>query len=92
MLIPSLNIGEVMEFQKGISVKRKLDSAVWNCVGIALFRPFKQIPPNIQNFVALHTCRTSCEEHVLFSKCGLNRLQLILKKFVLTLMVHNAQE
>jgi hypothetical protein len=47
MLIPSLKIGEVMEFQRGISVKQKLDSVVLNCVGIALFRPFKQIPPNI---------------------------------------------
>jgi hypothetical protein len=27
MLIPSLKIGEVMGFQRGISVKRKLDSA-----------------------------------------------------------------
>jgi hypothetical protein len=26
MLIPSLKIGEVIEFQRGISVKRKLDS------------------------------------------------------------------
>jgi hypothetical protein len=51
MLTPSLKIEEVMEFQRGISVKRKLDiPLVWNCVGIALFRPFKQIPPNIQNF------------------------------------------
>jgi hypothetical protein len=39
-----------MEFERGISVKRKLDNAVWNCVGLALFRHFKQILPNIHNF------------------------------------------
>jgi hypothetical protein len=32
MLTPSLKIEEVMESQRGISVKRKLGSAVWNCV------------------------------------------------------------
>jgi hypothetical protein len=44
-----------MEFQRGISVKRKLDSTIRNCVGIALFRPFKQIPPNIKFFLQLYT-------------------------------------
>jgi hypothetical protein len=39
-----------MELQRGVSVKQKLDSAVWNCIGIALFRPSKQIPPDIWNF------------------------------------------
>jgi hypothetical protein len=47
MIILSLKIGDVMEFQRGISVKQKLGSAVWNYVGIALFITFKQIPPNI---------------------------------------------
>jgi hypothetical protein len=55
MFTPSLKIGEVMEFQRGISVKRKLDSTIRNCVGIALFRPFKQIPPNIKFFLQLYT-------------------------------------
>jgi hypothetical protein len=39
----------------------------------------------------LQTCRTSCEEHFLFSMCGPIQLQLILKIFRLSLMVHNVQ-
>jgi hypothetical protein len=55
----SLQIDEVIEFPRRLNVKQILENLVWKLGCIALFGPFKQIIPDLDSFLDLHTCRKS---------------------------------
>jgi hypothetical protein len=83
-----------MEFQKWLITKQNLGKNCSLKTGLYSYVwTLKKLLSELENFFAdLHICRTSCDEHFPFWKCGLNRLKLILKKFRLSLMVHKALE
>jgi hypothetical protein len=62
-LSPQFN--EVMEFQIRLNVKQIVEN-LWKLGCITLFGPLNQILPDLNNFVDLHTCRTSHQDNFSF--------------------------
>jgi hypothetical protein len=81
-------IWEDMAFQRWLNINPSMRNRV---IELCL-DPWNKYFLSSWIFANLQTCRTSCEEDFVFWKCGLIRLQLILKNFRLSLMVLNTQE